>query len=55
LAYLEGGEMDDIVDVWVLFKDLVERSLVCDIALVERRSLAADELDAVYDFLGRVV
>ena len=47
--------MDDIVDVWVLLEHLVERSLICDIALVEGRSLAADELDAVDDFWGGVV
>ena len=47
--------MDDIVDVWVLSEDLVQRGLVCDVALVEGRSLAADELDAIDDFWGRVV
>jgi hypothetical protein len=47
--------MDDIVDVWVLLEDLVERGLICDVALVKGRSLAADELDAVDDFWRRVV
>jgi hypothetical protein len=46
---LEGSEVNDIVNVWVLGEDLVERSFVCDIGLVERWSLAADEFDAVDD------
>jgi hypothetical protein len=55
MAYLQSGKVNHIVDIWVLLEDLVERGLVCHVALVEGRSLAADELDAVYDFLGRVV
>jgi hypothetical protein len=55
LAYLQGSKVDHIVDVWVLLEDFVQRSLICDIDLVEGRPLAADELDAVYDFLGGVV
>ena len=47
--------MDHIVNVWILLKDLVERGLICNVAFVEGRSLAADELDAVYDFFGGVV
>ena len=47
--------MDDIVNVWVLSEDLVERCLVCDVAFVEGGSLAADELDAVDDFWRGVV
>lgn len=47
--------MDDIVDVRVLLEDFVESGLVCDVALVERRSLAADELDAIDDFWRGVV
>jgi hypothetical protein len=54
-AYLERGKVDDIVNVWVLGKDLVQRGLVGDVALVEGWPLAADELDAVDDFLGGVV
>jgi hypothetical protein len=54
-VYLEGREVDDIVNVWVLGEDLVERGLVCDVAFVEGRSLAADELDAIDDLLWRVV
>ena len=47
--------MNDIVNVWVLVKDLVESGFVGDVALVEGRALAADELDAVDDFSRRVV
>jgi hypothetical protein len=47
--------VDHIVDVWVLLKDLVQRRLICNVAFVEGRPLAADELDAVYDFLGGIV
>jgi hypothetical protein len=55
LGYLQCSEVDHIVNVWVLLEDLVEGSLVRDVAFVEGRSLAADELNAVYDFFGRVV
>ena len=48
-------EVDDIVNVWVLLKHLVECRLICYIDLVEGWSLAADELDAVDDFWGGVV
>ena len=47
--------MDHIVDVWVLAEDLVQSSLIGDVDLVECRSLAADELDAVDDLGGGVV
>lgn len=53
--HLQSRKVDDIVDVWVLLEHLVKRSLICDIALVEGRSLAANELDAVDDFWGGVV
>jgi hypothetical protein len=54
-AYLESSKVNDIVNVWVLFEDLVERSFVGDVGLVEGWSLAADELDAIDDFGRRVV
>lgn len=54
-THLQSSKVDDIVNVWVLFKHLVERGLVCNVDLVEGRSLAADELDAVHDFWRRVV
>ena len=47
--------MNDIVNVWVLFEDLIERSFVGDVGLVEGWSLAADELNAIDDFRRRVV
>lgn len=47
--------MDDTVNLGVLSEDLVESSLVCDIGLVELRSLAADELNAVEGDPGGVV
>ena len=47
--------MDHIVNIRVLLEDFVKRSLVCDIALVEGRSFAADQLDAVDDLCGRIV
>lgn len=43
----QGSEVDDIVDVWVLLEDLVERALGCDVDVVEFWPLAADELYAV--------
>lgn len=54
-TYLEGGEVNDIVNVGVLFKNLVERGLVCDVDFVEGWPLTADQLDAVADFRVRVV
>ena len=54
-AYLEGGEVDDIVNVWVLSEDLVQRGFVGDVAFVKGGPLATDELDAVDDFGRRVV
>jgi hypothetical protein len=54
-AHLESGKVDDIVNVGVLGEHFVEASFVCDVAVVEGGSLAADELDAVDDFLRRVV
>ena len=54
-THLERGKVNDIVNVGVLLKDLVEGSLVGHVALVKRGALAADELDAVDDFGRRVV
>jgi hypothetical protein len=47
--------VDDIVDVWVLGEYLVQRRLICDIALVKGWSLAADEFNAIDNFRRRVV
>lgn len=53
-TYLEGGEVNNAVDLGVLGKHIVEAGLVCDVDLVEGRTLAANKLDAVYGGLGRV-
>jgi hypothetical protein len=47
--------MNHIVNVGVFIKDLVKSSLVCDIGLIELGPLAADEFNAVEDFLRGVV
>jgi hypothetical protein len=47
--------VDDIVDVGMVGKDLLEGLLVGDVGIVEDGSLSANGLDAVEDFLGRVV
>jgi hypothetical protein len=47
--------VNNTVDSGVRGKDLVELVLLGDIGLVELRSLAADELDAVEGDFGRVV
>ena len=49
--YLERGEVDHIVNVRVLAEDLVQCCLIVDIDIVELRALAADELNAVDNFL----
>ncbi len=52
---LQGSEVDDIIDIRMLFEHLVERSFILDIELVELWPLAADELNTVDDLLGGVV
>ena len=52
---LERGEVDDIVEFWVLGKHLVEGCLVRDIDVVVCRALSGDELNSSHTFLGRVV
>lgn len=47
--------MYDIVDVWVLVEDGIEVLFIRYVAVVVFGPLAADELDAVQDFLGGVV
>ncbi|GKT45248.1 uncharacterized protein ColSpa_05429 [Colletotrichum spaethianum] len=54
-VYLEGGEVDDAVDLGVLLEDGIEAGLVGNVDLVEVGALAAQELDAVDGDLGRVV
>ena len=47
--------MDDRVDLWVFREDVVQGLLVRNVHVVELRALSGDELDAVDDFLLRVV
>lgn len=47
--------MDHTVNVRVLLEDLLHRALVGDVERVEERALAADQLDPIHAFLGRVV
>ena len=42
--------MDDIVNIRVIFKHLVQGSLVSNVKLVEDGSLSAEKFDAVDDF-----
>lgn len=44
---LQCSKVDDIVNVWVLDKDLVQGHVVRDVGLVQLRSLSADELYSV--------
>lgn len=46
--------MDDAVNIWMCFKDLVEILLFPDVGIEELRSLAADELNAI-DYLFRSI
>lgn len=43
--------MDNVVDIRVLAEDLVQGLLIVDVNIVKLRLLAADELDAVDNFL----
>jgi hypothetical protein len=52
---LQGGKVDDIVNVGVVGENLVEGLFIGYVNIVEVGSLAADGLDAVDDLLGRVV
>ena len=53
--YLERCEVDDTVNIWVRCKGLVQCFLICDVYLVEIRSLSAKQLNAVKrDFRGVV-
>lgn len=55
LAYLQRCEMDDAVNIGMVLKQLVEGTIVGDIELVERRPLAANQLDPIDGLLGRIV
>lgn len=47
--------MDDVVDVRMLIEYFVQGCFICDVELVESRTLSADEFYAVDDLLGRIV
>lgn len=47
--------MNDAVDIGVLSKDLVQCGLIGHVSLIEGWLLAADQLDAVQNLLGRIV
>ena len=46
--------MDDTVDVWMRLEDFVEVVLFPDVDLKEVGSLAADELNSINGFFGRI-
>jgi hypothetical protein len=52
---LEGGEVNDTVDVGMRGEDLIEFGLVGDVALRVLGALAGDQLNAVEDLVGGVV
>lgn len=54
-SYLQGGEVDNTVNIGMRLKDLLKCWLVGDIDLVEDGPLAAQQLDAVQANLGRIV
>lgn len=47
--------MDDIVNLWVLFENLLQLGLVGDVDVVDLWLLAANKLNAVCDLFERVV
>lgn len=47
--------MNDAINIRMLLKHFIQSLLIGDIARVELGSLAANELDAVEDFVGGVV
>lgn len=47
--------MDDIVNLWVLFENLLQLGLVGNVDVVDFWLLAANELDTVCDLFERVV
>lgn len=47
--------MDDTVNLWVRFEDLLQLLLVGQVALVELGSFAANQLDAIQRDLGGIV
>lgn len=54
-TYLQGGEVDNTVNIGMRLKDLLKSWLIGDIDLVEDGPPAAQQLDAVQANLGRIV
>ena len=54
-ADLQGGEVNDRVDIGMLAEDLVEGRLIGDVDGVELWALASELLQAVDDLFGGVV
>ena len=54
-THLERGKVDDTVDIRMRSEDLVQSFFICDIDLVELRSLSAEQLNAVEGNLGGIV
>jgi hypothetical protein len=54
-AYLEGGKVNDTVNIGVSLEDLVEAILIGDIELDKLGLLAADSLDPIQGLDGGVV
>lgn len=55
INYLQRCEVDDTVNLWVRFEDLLQLLLVGQVALVELGSFAANQLDAIQRDLGGIV
>ena len=54
VAYLESGEVDDAVNIWMRLEDLVKVVLFPDIDVEEVGALPADELDSIDGFFRGV-
>jgi len=54
-TYLQRSKVDNTVNLWMFGEDLVKSFLFCDIQIVVDGLLAANEFDAIEDFLRRVV
>lgn len=54
-SHLERGKVNDIVDIRMCLKHLVQLLLVGNVALVVLGPFAGDELDAIDTFLAAVV
>ena len=54
-SYLQGGKVDDRVNLRVLRKDGVQGGLVRHVGVVESGTAAAYQLNAVHGLDGRVV